>query len=252
MNDEAEKRPVVVVPARLGSQRVRLKSLRLLNDEPLISYIIKSLKGTKCLTDIYINSDSDYFKPIAERFGVKFYKRAAELATSSSMIDDYIYDFIVNRNVKYLAVVNPTSPFITSKELDRAWLQFLESGADTQLCCERIQTHCFYKGKAVNFSTSGQHPRSQDLEPVLALNFAITIWNAEKFVEQYQRLGHGVYTGKLGYFETEGNANIDIDYEEDFDFAEFVVRYLKSEGQQKAEYDPIVRELIDGGLDTRN
>jgi CMP-N-acetylneuraminic acid synthetase len=168
------------------------------------------------------------------------------------MIDEYLYDFIEHEKVEYLAVVNPTSPFISSADLDRAWLQFINGAADTQLCCERIQTHCFLHGKAINFSTNGQHPRSQDIPPVLALNFAITIWNARKFADKYREKGHGVYTGQLGFFETEGVANIDIDYEDDFMFAEFVARFLSSREEIKAEYDPVIRGLIEKGIDTRN
>ena len=87
--------PAVVVPARFGSNRVKVKNLRLLNGKPLIEYILETLKKTHYLTDIYINSESDYFGKIAERNDVKFYKRRNELATSQSLIDHYIYDFIM-------------------------------------------------------------------------------------------------------------------------------------------------------------
>ena len=242
----------VVVPARLGSQRVKIKSLRLLNGKPLIEYILESLKGTKSLTDIYINSDSDLFGEMARRSGVKFYKRKAELATSQSLIDDYIYDFMVNEPSDYLAVVNPTSPFISSGQLDEAIDHYRKNDFDTMLSCERIQTHCFFKGEAINFSTGGQHPRSQDLEPVLALNFAITVWDCKKYKSNYEDKGFGVYTGKLGFYETEGNANIDIDYEEDFMFAEFVARFLKEGKPLEAEYADVANEIIQNNIDTRN
>lgn len=242
----------VVIPARLGSQRVKCKNLRLLNGKPLIEYIIEALKKTKHLTNIYINSESEFFGEIAKRNGIKFYKRRPELATSQSMIDEYIYDFIVNEKPDYLAVVNPTSPFIDAEQLDRAWEYFKKNGFDTMLCCEKIQTHCFYKGKAINYSTKGLHPRSQDLEPVLALNFAITIWNCRRYRENYEKHGWGVYTGKLGFFCTEGNANIDIDYEEDFHFAEFVAKFLESGQEVKAEYADVIQDLIDNKVTTEN
>ena len=57
----------VVVPARLGSNRVKVKNLRLLGDQPLICYIIKALKETKYLSKhIDINSDSELFSEIAD------------------------------------------------------------------------------------------------------------------------------------------------------------------------------------------
>lgn len=243
---------LVVIPARLGSKRVKAKNLRLLNGKPLIEYIIETLKKTNYLNNIYINSESEYFEKIAMKNDIFFYKRKKELATSDSLIDDYIYDFIINKKPKYLAVVNPTSPFITANHLDNAWLYFKKNKFDTLLSCEKIQTHCFYKNEAINFSINNKHPRSQDLEPIFALNFAITIWDCEKYKENYEKKGYGVYTGKLGFYETEGYGNIDIDYEEDFLFAEFVARFLSSNLKIKAEYSDEIKELIDDGVEIRN
>ena len=242
----------VVVPARFGSQRVKVKSLRLLNKKPLIEYILGSLKDTRHLKDTYINSDSDFFGEIAKMNGLKFYKRKPELATSQSLIDEYLYDFMKNEPSDYLAVVNPTSPFITAEELDKAWEYYAENDFDTLLSCERIQTHCFYDGKAINFSTNGKHPRSQDLKPVLALNFAITIFDCKKYMANYEQFAWGVYTGALGFYETEGNANIDIDYEEDFHFAEFVARFMESGVSLEPEYSDLVKKIIEDKIETSN
>ncbi len=118
----------VVVPSRLGSQRVKLKGFRLLNKKPLIEYIIDSLKETKYFTNIYINSDSELLATIAAKKKVGFYLRTSELATSESMIDDYLYDFMVNEPSDFLAVMTPTTPFITSQELDQAWKYYADSG----------------------------------------------------------------------------------------------------------------------------
>ena len=37
---------VCMIPARIGSKRVKKKNLRLINDKPLISYIIETVKKT--------------------------------------------------------------------------------------------------------------------------------------------------------------------------------------------------------------
>ena len=42
-----------MIPARLGSTRVKNKNLRLINGKPLIQYIIDSAKKSKYLDEIY-------------------------------------------------------------------------------------------------------------------------------------------------------------------------------------------------------
>jgi CMP-N-acetylneuraminic acid synthetase len=229
---------VAIVPARLGSNRVKAKNLRLLNGEPLITHVLRTLKRTQYLRNVTINSDHELFSRVATDAGVKFYQRPPELGTSASLIDEYIYDFICHANPEYLAVVNPTSPFIDAEQLDRACLQFAQSDCDTLLSCEKIQTHCFMQGVPLNFSTQGKHPRSQDIVPIHALNFAITIWDCAKFRDSYEKNGWGVYTGKLDFFETHGWASIDIDYPEDFALAEFVGEFLASGREMPPESYP--------------
>jgi len=240
----------VVVPSRLGSQRVKLKGLRLLNKKPLIEYIIDTLKKTKYFTNIYLNSDSPIFADIAKEKKINFYKRKAELATSQSMIDDYLYDFMKNEPSDYLAVITPTTPFITTEDLDSAWEYYSSNNFDTLLSGEAVQKFCFYKGETINLSRIGQLPRSQDLEPVIALNFGIAIYNCKKFMANYDNLGWGVFTGNLGFYILKGTSNIDIDSEEDFQMAEFIARFKASAVKINPEYSELVKDLIDNEIDT--
>ena len=246
------KELITIVPARLGSKRVKLKNLRLLNGKPLIEYILETLGKTNFHNDVFINSDSEFYEKVANNYGVSFYKRDKSLATSESLIDDYLYDFMKNQPSKYLSVVNPTSPFVSAEHLDNAWKSFRDSGSDTLLSCENIQTHCFFNGKAINFSKKGKHPRSQDLEPVKALNFAITIFDCEKYIKNYEENGCGVYTGTLYFHPTEGIENIDIDYEHDFMFAEFVSQFLGSDKIYDKKYSNLVDEIIENEIDVSN
>ncbi len=151
-----------------------------------------------------------------------------------------------------LAVVNPTSPFLTSEEIDRAVEHFLNHDVDTQLACTNVRTHCFLEGKEINFSTKGKHPRSQDLPPVQALNFAVTLWNSEKFVLQFEEKGYAVYTGKLGLYAFEGLSTIDIDWEEDFVLAELIMQNRERFRNPEAKYDPVMDDTLARGEKTES
>ena len=87
---------IAMIPARLGSKRVKNKNLRLLGGKPLIAHVIETVKETNIFDEIYINSESDVFKQIADSYGINFYKRPSELSTDEATNDDFTLDFMEN------------------------------------------------------------------------------------------------------------------------------------------------------------
>ncbi|MBI1305685.1 MAG: hypothetical protein GC181_03615 [Bacteroidetes bacterium] len=244
---------VTVIPSRSGSNRVPMKGMRLLGDKTLIEYTIAAVKGSKYLSNqIYINSDGTQWGKLAEDLGVKYYHRRPELATSKSMIDDYLYDFMCNVEMDYLAVITPTAPFVSSTDLDNAWEAYAKSEANTVISAEAIQTHCFFNGSSLNFSTDGQLPRSQDLTPVHALNFLIAIYDCTFFKKQYEEKGYAVLGGKIDTFILDDFATIDIDEEKDFIMAELALMFQDKAEEFKPRYSKYVQDLIENKVNTKN
>ena len=62
-----------MIPARMGSKRVPKKNLRKILGKQLIQYPIDAAKEAGVFDEIYINSESDVFKDIAEKSGIKFH-----------------------------------------------------------------------------------------------------------------------------------------------------------------------------------
>ena len=52
----------IVLPARLGSNRVKLKNLRHLNGKPLIEYIIETTIGTKLVGELLLTLIAKFLK----------------------------------------------------------------------------------------------------------------------------------------------------------------------------------------------
>lgn len=243
---------ITVIPSRIGSNRVPMKGMRLLAGKTLVEHTLSAVKASRYLSsNIYINSDSPLWGELANRNGVNFYQRDPQLASSGSLIDDYLYDFMCQVPSDYLAVVTPTSPLLQSTDLDGAWEQYANSSADTLISAEEIQTHCFFQGKDLNFSRIGKLPRSQDIQPVMALNFTIAFYNCAKFKNNYKNLGWGVFTGSLDLFKLEGFSTIDIDEEKDFLLAELAMQYQANCENYRKEYSDLVRDLVENNVDTR-
>ena len=86
---------IAMIPARIGSNRLKYKNLALLNGKPLIYYAIEAAKKSNCFDKIYINSDHDIFEKIAQRYKVNFYLRPKKLGGNNIKSDDVVYDFVV-------------------------------------------------------------------------------------------------------------------------------------------------------------
>src|SRR3989304_395347 len=74
--DMKEKTNIIaMVPARIGSTRLKMKNLALINGKPLISYAIDAAKASGVFSRVVVNSDNEIFAGVAERYGADFYLR---------------------------------------------------------------------------------------------------------------------------------------------------------------------------------
>ena len=110
---------IAMIPARIGSARLKLKNLALINKKPMIAYSILAAKESGVFDRIVINSDSDIFKSIADRYGVSFYKRPKSLGSSKTKSDDVVYDFVNQFTSDTIVWVNPISPLQTGDEIQK-------------------------------------------------------------------------------------------------------------------------------------
>ncbi len=228
---------VGMIPARLGSTRVINKNLRLLDKKPLVQHILDAAKGSKLLDEIYLNSEGEIFREIAHDSDINFYHRPSHLSTNQATNDDFVLDFIQSIECDIVIQLLPTSPFISSKEIDAFISQMAEKKLDTLISVADVQIECIYENNPINFVQRAQTPPSQDLTPIKSYACGIMGWKADKFVENmnsYKAAYHGG-DGKTDFFTLKGNSTVDIDNEEDFVLAEAVSASIKGK-QKKPEY----------------
>jgi CMP-N-acetylneuraminic acid synthetase/quercetin dioxygenase-like cupin family protein len=223
---------VAMIPARLGSQRVPKKNLRLINGKPLISYSVEVAINAECFDEIYINSEADIFGEIAQSLGVGFYKRSSHLASDVAINDDLAVDFIRNVSGDILVQLLPTSPLISSKEIRDFVAEITRGNWDTLVSVTPHQIACLHDGRPINFELMEPHKSSQQMTPVQSYATVLMAWRYTTFLDHMKRLGfayHGA-DGRTGYFPIRGLSAIDIDNEEDFNLAEVALTY-REEGR---------------------
>lgn len=224
-----------MIPARLGSQRIPKKNLRLLGDKVLTQWVAEACKDAGVFDDIYINSESELFEKIASDVNVKYYKRPEELASNSATNDDFGLDFIENIECDILVQVNPTSPFTTSQDIKALVEMFLEGDYKTVHTVKDEQIEGLYDGKPLNFNPLKQMPPSQELIPVKLFTSSIMAWDSSVFKKNMADSGCAVYGGpqKIGYYTIKGAGMIDIDNEKDFYLAQAVLKMQDIKEEKK-------------------
>lgn len=217
-----------MIPARLGSKRVKNKNLRMLGEKPLVQHVIDSLKQTNLFDKIYINSEGDVFKEIAENNNINFYKRPEELASDSATNDEFVDDFLNNVSCKNIFQILPTSPFVTSKDINEFYKYFFYNKCETLISQKEVRIECTFKKKPINYEKNKQTPPSQELTPIMAYACSLMAWNSDTFqknMKKFKCAYHGP-EGKTDYFTLDGLATIDIDEEFDFMLAEQIYKSL--------------------------
>jgi len=213
---------IAMIPARLGSQRVPRKNLRFLGGKLLVEWVINSCQQAECFDKIYLNSESEVLRPIADRAGISFYKRQETLASSSATNDEFALDFILNVTPDILVQVNPTSPFTDPKDIKGVIDLLLDGGFDTVHTVKEARIEAIYNCQPLNFEPKSKMLPSQQLMPVQLFASSIMAWRASKFIENMRSYGSAVYggDGRIGYYPISGAGEIDIDNEKDFLLAE--------------------------------
>lgn len=234
---------IAMIPARIGSTRLKMKNLALVNGMPMIYYAIRAAKDSGAFDRIVINSDHEIFKDIAMRYHVEFYHRPSELGSSTTKSDDVVMDFMEKHPSEVVAWVNPTSPLQTGEEVGKIVRYFREEALDSLITVKDEQVHCLYKGEPVNFETRERFAQTQDLKPVQAFVYSVMMWRTRVFTSQYRAKGYALFCGKTGTFPVGRLSSVIIKRQEDLMLADFLLRAFDGDNAYQVQYDPLIDQL---------
>ena len=227
---------VAHIPARAGSKRVKAKNLRFIDGKPLLSYSIECAIAADMFDEVYVNSDSDDMLALAESLGAKGYKRSEELASDTASGDEFTYDFIKTMHPDTLVMISPVCPLITAEEVKAALELFSKSDCDTLITCESTQMQTFCEGSAVNIDLSGQLAPTQENPVVQILNWAVTVWDAKIFVENFEKYGSAYIGKKRELLSIDPIRAVKISKESDFELAESLLKSQKLTKNSEIKY----------------
>jgi CMP-N-acetylneuraminic acid synthetase len=224
-----------MIPARIGSTRFKMKNLALLNGKPMIAYAIMAALSSNIFDRVIVNSDSEVFRSIAEKYGAEFYLRPEHLGGSSVKSDDVVKDFIEKYPSDIVVWENPIAPLQTVEDIRNTIGYFFSNNLDSLFTVKTEQIQCVYESKPVNFDDHGKFSQTQDLIPVCPFVPFIMMWRTSTFINAFKEHGYAFFCGKVGYFPVSRFSSVIIKYEDDFRIAEMLLKSM-NEGVKEIDY----------------
>ena len=175
---------IAMIPARMGSQRLKLKNLKEIDGAPIIAHAIRKCLSSGVFDEVWVNSEHETFGEIAIKEGAFFHKRPKYLADSIATSEDFVYEFLNAHDCDYLFQVHSIAPLLQTNTIINFTEQMLITDIDVQLSCVNEQIECAYQDSPINFSYNIK-TNSQELKPVQKITWSITGWKRENYIKGY-------------------------------------------------------------------
>ena len=234
-----DKRFIAFIPARGGSQGIRLKNMAPVGGKPLVAWSIQAALGSRHLDGVYVSTDHAKIAKTAKRYNALVVKEPPRLARSTSPIEPAILHAlkeITERSGRpdYIVLLQPTSPIRGSRDIDKAIEQIMKNKGDSLLS---VAPHHHFiwnsKHQPINYDAR-RRPRRQNREPEWRENGSIYITKMSALLKNRNRLA-----GKIVYYPMSEACSIEIDNPYDLWLADITIRR-----EQRLTNTPYIELLV--------
>lgn len=222
-----DKKVLALIPARGGSKRLPGKNILPLNGIPLIAWTINSAKGSEFVDKVVVSTDDTNISKISVEFGAEVpFLRPKSLASDTATSNDAILHAIGSLKEQFdiIVVLQPTSPFRTSNDIDMCLTMLVERGGDGVVSVTQCEHSPLWSnvlpsdGSMNGFLSDAAKKRGQDLATYYRLNGAIYSYTIESIA-----LNRGIsFNKKVFSYIMSQRSSIDIDALLDFQLAELI------------------------------
>lgn len=188
---------IAMIPARMGSQRLKQKNLLPLQGVPLLVHAVRKCLAAGVFDEVWVNSEHDTFGEMAVAEGARFHKRPAELANNVATSEQFVAQFLETHDCDRLFQVHSIAPLLTVAELTRFTHDMVSGDYDVMLSVVDEPLEAFCRGEPVNF-TLAEKTNSQDLPPVRRVTWSVTGWRSSTYLAACRAGQCATYAGKVG------------------------------------------------------
>ncbi|EGK13932.1 cytidylyltransferase domain-containing protein [Psychrobacter sanguinis] len=220
-----------IIPARGGSKRLPGKNTKLLGDKPLIAWTIEAAIESNVFDHVFVSTDSQEIADISKQYGAEVpFLRPEELASDTATTNDVITHLVdwfeseFNQTTSLIAVLQPTSPFRNANHIIEAIEEMNDKSAKAIISVCQLEHPIQFcnqlgsDGSMADFINLENMKRTQDLKPTYRLNGALYIFDRDYVGRMQDLYSEGTYA-----YIMSSLVSIDIDTQEDFDLAEYLM-----------------------------
>jgi len=247
-------RSLAFIPARCGSKSIPEKNIKLFFGKPLIYWSLKAASDASEIDEIIVATDCEKIELIVKSFSlpkIKIYRRSSENAQDTSSTESVILEYLnqVDSNPEdYFILIQGTSPFTTSLQLNEALIQAKEDKSDSVMSCAIFKRFIWNKeGVSLNYDFL-KRPRRQDFNDNFIENGAFYISKVKNILKSGNRI-----SGNISLYKMPEYTHLELD--EEFDWvigealmAKYSTKNIKNDAEIKLFLSDIDGVLTDGGM----
>ncbi|CAM4016676.1 cytidylyltransferase domain-containing protein [Arcobacter cloacae] len=208
----------IIIPAQEKNRYHKLGDIAPFGDTTLLEWKISQCKEFAKSSQIYISSESEVIREIAENEEVNFIKREPNLSYI-----DVVINSISKVKEENIVWINCTAPFLNSKNYKQMIDRFLNEKLDSLITVEKKNEYVFFKNERLNFSD--EFISRKDIEPIYTITNGCYIIKKDIAISIKNLL-----TKNPLFFELDSFESIEINDIKDYVFAkELINMYFKKE-----------------------
>ena len=208
-------RVIAMIPARLGSQRLKQKNLLEIDGVPLIVRAMRKIAALPCFDEVWVNSESEVFGDLARAEGIPFHKRPEALGGNEATSEHFVHEFLTQHPCDWLVQVHSIAPLLRRAEIEGFTANLVAGDHDTLLSGVDEQIQCMMEEHPLNFSKDGMDA-TQALVPIQRISWSVTGWRAASYVQTFEAGGCATFHGRMGFYPLSRPSGLVVKYEEDY------------------------------------
>ncbi|XP_002731200.1 N-acylneuraminate cytidylyltransferase-like [Saccoglossus kowalevskii] len=236
-----------VIPARGGSKGIRLKNIKLLCGQPLLSWVLRAIIDSNEFDSIWVSTENADIARVAAEWGAQVHHRSPEAAQDNTLAVDTMTEFAEHHpEVDILAMIQCTSPLLHPWMLHEPVKMIREHKYDSVFAVSR--RHLF---RWKEIQKPGELTVPENLNPSYRPNRQA--WpgelyeNGQFYMFTRELLDKRLFQGgKVSYYELPEASSVDIDTDLDWSIVEQRVTKFGYFGLEKKKNVKLVVFDVDG------